>query len=741
MKQHKPEELYKLLKDGKDVDSDIHSEMRSNLLLVSGDHWKNVHKKTHQRVRESSLPDEVKIKLTKNHLGTIQDKFKAGVKALTPGVQPFPYNESDMQDVKDAEISKSVLSDINDKQGFKEKSDKWIDSFLDIGECWAETIFDPNDGDIRGFEQAVDKKGNPLFRAPDGSITVLPFDLITQEPFEPVQTDVAIFSGRIKSNVVWPMNVIRPVGCETFTEAPWIGIEVMMGLEDIKRLIPEDAPNAEALKAKITETQETTFKVFDCSKGEYLDAKDQAMIRKMYWKPCVDYPRGYYAFLLEEEVLVDGELPFGLFPLTWKINQEIPTSPRGRSLIKRLRPGQVEINRLASSQAYHQIVLGDDKIITKSGSLITKGQRFDGIRQIIVQGDDPTIMSGRSGEQFAPSLVREIEDLYKIANLEYNEKDTSAQEINVQIYQSMNQKAKYSPYASKIEEFLVEVNKKQLELAKHTLDEHDIIKMAGKREYLNVEEFKRLDDIGYAIKMLPINGDIESVMGRQLAITQTLQYAGSQLPPHLLGKLLKHMPFLNKDQIFSHLTNDEDIITNDMLALERGQYRPAKKEMKHEYMIEMLTHRMSKADYEALPMIVKDMYERRVQEHRQLLQENAQQLKALQDRMIPTSGPLIKVDLYQNVMNDKGQMTQKVQKMAFPMSALLDLATKMQAQGNFTQITQNLDAQTQIGLLEGAFGGPQQNQQSMGANPGQGQVLLPPQQQGVNAMMPGGMNG
>lgn len=740
MKQEElsPNDLYQMFKEGEDADAAIFAEMRSNILLVSGDHWKTVNKKTHDRINKSSLPDDVKLKLTKNHLGTIQEKFKMGVKALTPGVQAFPYNESDMQDMKDAELARSVQEDINEKQGYKEKVDKWIMSLLDIGEAWGETIFDPNEGDIRGYEQATDKEGNPLYRTPDGVETILPFDIATEQPFEPVESDVAIFSGRIKTNVIWPMNCVRPLGYETLKESPWLGIKSMMKLKDIEALIPENAPDRDEVLAALKETQEATFKVFDCASGEYLEAKDQAMLRKMYWRPCPRYPRGYFIFLLEDKKIVDGELPFGLFPITTKINFEIPTSPRGVSLIKRLRPGQVEINRLASSQAYHQIVLGDDKILTKSGSLITKGQRFDGIRQIIVQGDDPKVMAGRSGEQFAPSLAREIEDLYKIANLEYTEKDTSAQDIHVQIYQSMSQRARYSTYASKIEDFLIEVDKKQVELAKYVLDEQDLIKITGKREYLNIDEFRRLDDMGYSIKMKPVSGDVESVIGLQLGIQTALQYAGSQMPPHLVGKMLKNMPFLNKGQIFSHLTNDEDIITNDMLAIERGKYRPAKKEMKHEYMIEMLTHRMSKADFETLPVIIQDMYAKRVQEHRTFMQENAQQLKALQDKMIPTTGPLVKVDMYQNVMNDKGQVTQKVQKMAFPMSALLDLAQRMQAQGNFMQITQNLDVPTQINLLEGLNMGAQPNLQQMGMNPEQGQALVPPQM-AANAMAPGGM--
>lgn len=731
-------DFYKLFSDGESADQELFSEMRSNILLVSGEHWKRVNKETHARIdKDNDLSKEIKLKLVKNHLGTIMDAQKAGILALTPGVTPFPFNESDLQDTKDAEISKSVWSDIQVKQAFREKIKKWVMSYCDIGEMWSKTYFDPNKGELRGYEQEVNKAGEPLFIGPLGEITILPMDIATGQPNQPLDSSRPIFSGQVQIQLIWPMNCVRPTGCEVLDDAPWLGIKTMMALSDIKALIPADAPNREELLNLIRETQETTFKVFDCSRGEYLDAKDQAMVREMYWRPSMEYPNGWYVIMLEEEVIVEGELPFGLFPLDHAINYEIPTSPRGRSLIKRLRPGQIEINRLASQQAYQQIVLGDDKLITQAGSIVSKGKKFDGIRHIEVNGANPTVLAGRSGNQFESSLNREILDLYKIANLEYEQQNTASQDINVQLYQKMSQRAKYNPHAGDIEMFLTKVARKALLLSKHTLDEHDFIRVAGKREFINIDEFRRLDDAGYDIKMMPINDDIESVYGKHLSITNLIQYAGSQLPPNLMGKLIKNLPFLNKDKSLSHLTIDEDVVINDMLAMERGKPRPARKNDKHEYMLQMLTHRTREPDFEFLPQIVKDLYEQKIQQHQMFMEQNAQELKALQDKMIPTTGPLVKVDLYQNVQGKDGQMTQKVQKMAFPMSAILDLAQKMQAQGNFTQVTQYLDVPTQINLLNGPFGGPQPNQQN-GMMPNQGQAGVPTQQ-GANAMAPGGM--
>lgn len=733
MAKYKKDDFYKLFEDGASVDEDIFREMRSNILLVAGDHWKSQNEKMHRRIKDSSIDESIKIKLTKNHLGAIQDRKKSAVKALAVGVQPYPYNENDLQDQKDAEIARAVWADGIDKESIKEKIAKWTDSLLDMAECFSKTYFDPNDGDLRGYEQLV-YKGQPVFKDPmTGRATLLPFDIITQQPFEPMEDKTKpIFSGRTKVKVIWPMNVIRAVGAETFEESPYIGIKSMMDIEEIKRLVPKDHEDYESIIKLIGETKETTFKVFDCSKGEYLEAKNQAMLRELYFKPCYDYPRGYFAYLFEDKVIVEGELPYGIFPIDWKIDGEIPTSPRGRSRIKRMKPLQVEINRLASQKAYHQIVLGDDKIITQAGSQLSKGQRMDGIRHLIVNGDDVKILNGRAGDQFNQSLNDAIQEIYAIEGLEYQERDSSSQDIMVQLYQSAKQRQKYNPTVEKIEDFLKKVSKKYLEMQKHYLDEHDLIKIAGKKEHLNIAEFKRLEDSGYNIKMMPINDDAESVLGKQLAIQTALQYGGS-LAPEQIGKLIKNMPFLNKEAILSNFTINEDMFENDVLALDRGQYRPVRKSDPHDYMLKMLGFRMTQPDYDLKPQQVKALYERKIQEHQTFLTQNAQELKALQDKMIPTSGPLVKVDMYQNVVNDQGQVTQKVQKMSFPMSALLDLAQKMQAQGQFMQFAQNLDAPTQIALLQGGgFGQPtqmelQQQQQQM-AQGGQGQVIMSPTQ-------------
>lgn len=709
MKKHTASELAQLFKDGKNCDQKLFTEMRSNILLSSGDHWKKVNEKSHRAIQSSEISDANKIKLTKNHLGAIMEQHKAALMANMPGVMPVPYNETEAQDVKDAELVKAVIEDAEEKQSLDEKKEKWIASFMDIGEMAAILKFDPNAGEFRGYEQEVDSEGYPLFVSPDGVQTILPYDLITKEPFQPVESDRPVFAGQVNINLVWPMNLIRPQGCEVLRDAPWLGIETMTTIEEVKAMIPKDDVQRESKIKALSDCKETTFKVFDSSEGEYLDAKGQVLLKEMYFKPGLCYPKGWFYLMVEETVIAEGELPFGIFPIETEICHEIPTSPRGRSLIKRLRPGQAQINFISSQIAYHQIVLGADKILVQAGSKTQKGQKIDGIREIIVSGPEPKVLQGRSGEQFEVSLNREINDLYKLGLLEYTEQSTASADINVQLYQSAKQRAKYSPYIAKIERFFKRVMTKYVILQQHYLDEYDVVRIAGKREQINVAEFKNLTDVGYQFKLKPITDDPDSITGRRLETMTALQYLGSSLPQEVIGNLLNNLTYMNKEEIVGKLTLKADVFMNDKLAMERGIPRNAKPTDDHGYMLQALSARMSEPGFENLPMMVQQLYQAKYEQHQQFQTQQAQQLKALQDKMIPTSGPLVKVDLYQNTVGADGQVSQKVQKVSLPMAAILDLMQKMQAQGQYVEQTQTLDAPTQISLLQGAFG---QNQPS-----------------------------
>jgi hypothetical protein len=59
-------------------------------------------------------------------------------------------------------------------------------------------------------------------------------------------------------------------------------------------------------------------------------------------------------------------------------------------------------------------------------------------------------------------------------------------------------------------------------------------------------------------------------------------------------------PFLNKEEMFKDFTLDYDNITNDILALDRGQWRPPGRFDDHKYICKKLSTRMKQADYDFL---------------------------------------------------------------------------------------------------------------------------------------------
>jgi hypothetical protein len=92
------------------------------------------------------------------------------------------------------------------------------------------------------------------------------------------------------------------------------------------------------------------------------------MIKEYYFKPSSVYgPNGYFYITTEHGILFEGEIPFGVYPISYRGFKKIQTSARARSVVKVLRPYQYEINRAASKMVEHQLVHGDDKVITPLG--------------------------------------------------------------------------------------------------------------------------------------------------------------------------------------------------------------------------------------------------------------------------------------------------------------------------------------------------------------------------------------
>jgi len=106
-----------------------------------------------------------------------------------------------------------------------------------------------------------------------------------------------------------------------------------------------------------------------------------------------------------------------------------------------LRPYQYELNRCASKEVEHSIVHGDDKVFTPPGGKVTPGATMPGLRQYHAVGV-PTLIQGRTGEQFAGPQARIIEEMYQVVDEDYETTEAPQQlDATSLLYRSVQRKS------------------------------------------------------------------------------------------------------------------------------------------------------------------------------------------------------------------------------------------------------------------------------------------------------------
>ncbi len=443
----------------------------------------------------------------------------------------------------------------------------------------------------------------------------------------------------------------------------------------------------------IQESADQTFTIFDRGRAGYNKAKDQCMLREMYFRPCFDYPSGYVYYFVKEKILHESELPAGKFPIIFAPFRKMKTKPRGQSIIKTIRPFQMEINRAASKMAEHQVTLGDDKVLLQNGSTMTSGKVLPGVRVYNVTGAEPTLMAGRDGSQYSAYMVQQITEMYNACGVDETDEPMSGQvDPYSLLYRSASQKKRFKLYVTRFEQFLVEVAQLFLDLARYHYPDDRVIAMIGRKEQVNISEFRNQDPQCYRIKVVAQSDDIETKLGKQLVLSQALQYTASKFDKQDIGKLMKAMPYANLDESFNDLTLDYESATNVILALDRGQQPPISEYDDHIYMIKRLTNRMRQADFEFLPQPAQQNYNACLQKHQEIEAEQQKAIQMAEAGFIPTSGYLVTCDFY---VQEDPKDPSKVKRVRLPW--LIDkLQTQGQSldqlasvnQGNLAQIAQ-----------------------------------------------------
>lgn len=680
---HTVEDLNRLYTEGESADQLLFTEMRSNLLLVAGEHYQKRDAYFFRRIRDSrELNQEQKLRLTKNHIRKICQTYVNNIMSASPGVGFEPKNEKELHDQKVAEMHHAVWRDAFDRHNVDDLMDDWCDNFVEIGECAVKIFFDPSLGPVVAHHQAMDAEGNPAFdemgqMVPDHERPVRAGDFVFEE--------------------VYGFNLLRPQECKDLRKAEWLGLRKMVGVEELKLSFPD--PDTQKF---IKESMDGTFQVFDAAQGGYHKSKNQVEVREYYFRACGKYPEGLFYISTKAGILASGPLPGGIYPIQVQLFDKIQTTPRGRSPIKQMRPYQAEINRSASKMAEHQITLGDDKLLIQNGTKVSASVALPGIRGISYTGGAPTILEGRSGAQYLEYMNSQISEMYQVMNVaEDGQEDTANLDPYVLLYRSARQKKKFQRGIKRFEKFLVNVVKTYLSLAKVHLDDRAIIYAVGKQDQVNIPEFKSQTDLCYEIKVEAQSEDIESKLGKQIVLNHALQYIGPQLKPDQIGKIMRSMPFSNIEASFDDLTIDSDNAVNDILALERGEQPPVNEYDDHPYMIKRLTSRMRMADFKLLPPNVQQNMQMKSTIHQQMEAIRIAKIQRAEQGFIPTGGYLVKLDFY---MDDPKNPSGKTQRAQLPYESVAWLMKQLEVQGQSQEQLSNMNAGAQAQLADQVSG-------------------------------------
>lgn len=675
-------EINDIIRASEEADSKVHAEQRSNILLYSGEHYA---KRVDDFIRgRGEVPNkESRIRLTKNHIRRIINHYINTITSSAPSAVAQPCNESEISDVKAADLNTSVINYCRKKYDLPRKHMYQAQDFFIQGEVIAKITWNPNKGRVLGYAQKTDEMGNPTF----------------DEWGRPEPSDDPVFSGDLDIERIWSWNLIRDRHADSLDEAKVLGYKKLV---DQKELLEEYEEDEEKTKF-IKEAAGDTMRIFDPGNGAYSDSKGQVLVTYLFWRPCKKYPEGWWTLSTRAGILSEGTLPFGLFPLVAESCIDQPSSPRGRSPIKDLRPFQVEINRASSKRAENQLANGDDKIVLPNGSNLTQGAVMPGIRTFKATGSAPIIIEGRSGDQYLSTIESEIQEMYEVAMVKelLEDRTDNQQDPYSMIFKSLRQKKGFSLYADKFERFVLRFYELMLETLRVYMPADEIIPMVGRDEIINLDEFKNSSPLSYQIKLESLSEDAETLMSKQMAFSQMLQYVGQNLTRNDIGKIVTQMPFLPEGKrIFSDLVIDEENANNIILQLDRGKFPILKPGLNKEYTLTRLTARQNKADYEFINPQFRMNYDMFIMQIQDALTQELQAKKALESEYIPAQGFLTPCDFYVPDPTKPG-VTRRAR---LPIDSLGWLVKRLEEQGNTLQRMEQMQSSTQGQLAQHALG-------------------------------------
>lgn len=648
MQPHSHAELEQFYLESETVDQEVFAEMRSNVLLVAGEHYTRRNSRFLSRLRDTrDLSDNQKLRLTKNHTQRITKSYHNSIISMAPGVSFSAKNESELQDQKAAELHEAIWADAKDRYHFEEMRDDWCDDFVTLGEIAVKLTWDPDAGELIGYEPSEADPQQPDMERP-------------------------VHAGAFEWTRIEGFNLLRAPEARMMKQSHYLCERKMVNKELLEAKYPDK-------KTMIQESMDETMKVFDSTRNGYRSAGKEVLVKEWFFRPCRRYPNGYFFIQTKGGVLEEGELPFGIFPIETECFDKVQTAARGRSIVKTLRPYQAEINRSASKIAEHQITLGDDKLVLQNGAKVTAGVSLPGVRTVHVSGAEPTVMAGRDGSQYLEYMNSQITEMYNVSMVaeQSQEAVTGQMDPYALLFRAASQKKQFQRYVKRFERFLINIAKLYIKLAKHYLPEDYVVEAIGRSEAVNISEFKNAKDICYEVKVEAQSEDLETKFGKQLVLNHLMQYVGTKMDREDIGKMVRLMPYANFGEGFEDMTIDYDSATNDILSLDRGEQPPIGDYDNHPYMIRRLVNRVRKPDFKYLPPEIQQNYSEKIMLHQQAEAMRLEQIKAMESELIPTGGFLVSCDFYEADPADPS----KTKRVRLPSEAIQWLIKMLQGQG------------------------------------------------------------
>jgi hypothetical protein len=705
----KLEDLNKMYDDAEHVDKAVFAEQRSNVLLVAGDHYSQTSDARYANMRGNKdvAAKQMRLKLVKNHCYKLNRRYVQSVLQNAGGVKFLPQVDFELSHQKSAELNNSVWQYIQSICKLKEKRRRWASDFCSLGEVHVKVFWDDNAGALTGFQAQKGEEGEDLV---DENGELIPDDKLP------------IFSGQLKYERIFGFNLLRDPDAKEIEESPYLIARKLVSVAMLKKKYKDN----EEVQAKLSEDSNDEYVVFDTNNNTYGRTKGKTTLREFYFRPSPTYPNGYYYISTKNILLEEGELPGGHFPIVSKCFDEHQTSARGRSFLKQAKPYQTEINRSASTQALHQITLGDDKLLYQSGTKLEPGSLLPGVRGIAYSGQQPTVLEGRDGMKQQGYIESQIAEMYNVLDaidiFAPNSEIKGSNDMYALLFRNAAQRQNLSEYSEKFEDFLVEMCKLSIELAKMYFPDEEMIPAIGKHEMINIAEFRNNEPLLSRVTVKAQDDTLETQFGKQMTFQHLMQYSGSQLSKQDIGLLMRSMPYANSEAQFQEYTMDYDNARNIMLALERGEYPDSVPEDNHEYIVTKLSSRMKQADFRMLDQKIQQAYQQKREEHQQFAEEERQRTIAENGDYIPSDGALIACDIYVEDKADPGKAPKRAR---IPQKALDWLMSRLEAQQGSVVSTEqkNLgELQTADGIRQamgmGAEGQPQPGMEGQGM-PGQ----------------------